>query len=107
MIKGIMALFTSGAIFNPMILLGIVFGILFEVKMTYEQMTEHVYKNYHFYLLALLLAAAYNFVFHKMYCGKDCDRLDMGAMVSNIIFSALKFVASSVLTIAFIEVLAF
>ena len=66
MIKGIVALFTSGAIFNPMILLGIFFGILFDVKMSYEQMIEHIYKNYHFYLLALLLAAAYNFVFHKI-----------------------------------------
>ena len=107
MIKGIVALFTSGAIFNPMILLGIGFGILFEVKMTYEQMMEQVYKNYHFYLLALLLAAAYNFVFHKIYCGEDCDRLDKGAMAGNVIFSALKFVISSVLTIAFIEVLVF
>lgn len=106
MIKGIVALFTSGAIFNPMILLGIFFGILFEIKMTYEQMLEQVYKNYHFYLLALLLAAAYNFVFHKIY--KDGgDVLDKGAMFGNTIFSAFKFVFSSALTIAFIELLAF
>ncbi len=106
MIKGIVALFTSGAIFNPMILLGIFFGILFDVKMSYEQMIEHIYKNYHFYLLALLLAAAYNFVFHRVY-DDGGDRLDKAAMAGNIIFSALKFVVSSALTISFIELLSF
>lgn len=106
MIKGIVALFTSGAIFNPMILLGIFFGILFDVKMSYEQMIEHIYKNYHFYLLALLLAAAYNFVFHRVY-DDGGDKLDKAAMAGNIIFSALKFVVSSALTISFIELLSF
>lgn len=106
MIKGIVALFTSGAIFNPMILLGIFFGILFDVKMSYEQMIEHIYKNYHFYLLALLLAAAYNFVFHRVY-DDGGDKLDKAAMAGNIIFSALKFVISSALTISFIELLVF
>lgn len=106
MIKGIVALFTSGAIFNPMILLGIFFGILFDVKMSYEQMIEHIYKNYRFYLLALLLAAAYNFVFHRVY-DDGGDKLDKAAMAGNIIFSALKFVVSSALTISFIELLSF
>ena len=89
-----------------MILLGIFFGILFDVKMSYEQMIEHIYKNYHFYLLALLLAAAYNFVFHRVY-DDGGDKLDKAAMAGNIIFSALKFVISSALTISFIELLAF
>lgn len=106
MIKGIMALFTSGVIFNPMVLLGVIFGIIFDIKMDYQQMMSQVYKNYHFYLLALILAAVYNILFKKTY-KTGGQVLDIPVMFGHTISSALKFVAASAFTIIFIDMLSF
>lgn len=105
MLKGLAALFSTGVILNPMVLLGILTGLLFAVKLDYEQMSE-IYHNYHFYLLALFLAAFYNIFFKKVYKNGG-RRLDTTAMSVNIIFSTIKFIASNALTIAFVVMIAF
>ena len=53
MIKGIVALFTSGAIFNPMVLLGIICGIGAMVRLD-EEAIRALVTNYHFYLLIVV-----------------------------------------------------
>lgn len=104
MIKGIMALFKSGVIFNPMVLSGVVIGLLMAVKLQYEQVVD-IYKNYHFYLLAVFLAASYNLCFKRVYKGRG-DTLDAKAIVLNTIGSAVKFIFSSVMAVAFVLVIA-
>lgn len=58
MIKGIISLFTSGAIFNPMVLLGILLGVLCDVGLSGEEIKE-LFTDYNLYLLALLVSGLY------------------------------------------------
>ena len=66
MIKGIISLFTSGAIFNPMVLLGILLGVLCDVGLSGEEIKE-LFTDYNLYLLALLVSGLYIFGFKKVY----------------------------------------
>ena len=59
MFKGLKALFTSGAIWNPMVLTGVVFGLWLGIKFDGEQISE-IYQNYRLYLLALIVAAGFS-----------------------------------------------
>ena len=63
------------------------------------------YKNYNFYLLVLLISGLYNFLFKKVYTEKD--DLNWAALTVNTVFSAVKFVFSSLLTISFVTFLSF
>lgn len=103
MIKGIMALFTSGAILNPMVLMGIFSGIMFYRYLTAEQILA-VYMDFRFYLLVVLVAFIYNFLFKKIYQDGGYN-LDIKGTVLNVIGSTLKLILSSVLMISFISML--
>ncbi|MFR8206725.1 MAG: hypothetical protein ACLU99_10735 [Alphaproteobacteria bacterium] len=65
MIKGIISLFTSGAIFNPMVLLGILLGVLCDVGLSGEEIKE-LFTDYNLYLLALLVSGLYIFGFKSI-----------------------------------------
>ena len=103
MIKGIMSLFTSGLIFNPMVLLGILFGICCYIYLTAEQMTD-LFFDYRFYLLGVLLAFLYNFIFKKVYKEGGYE-LDVSATMLNVVGSAFRFFLSSILMISFISMI--
>lgn len=103
MIKGLLALFTSGAILNPMVLLGIFSGIAFYVSLNGDQLTV-LYSDYRLYLLAVLIAFIYNFIFKKVYQSGGMD-LDFSAMLLNVVASSLKLILSSVLMMSFISMI--
>lgn len=103
MIKGLLALFTSGAILNPMVLLGIFSGIAFYVTLNGDQLTL-LYSDYRLYLLAVLIAFSYNFLFKKVYQDGGYN-LDFGATLLNVLGSSLKLILSSVLTMSFISMI--
>lgn len=105
MFKGIAALFSSGVIFNPLVLLGILSGFFFAFKLPPE-VIEDVYKNYHFYLLAALLSFLYNFFFNKTYT-EGGVKIDRSQMILNMIFGTVKFLAANILTISFVSMLSF
>lgn len=105
MFKGIAALFSSGTIWNPMVLIGVIFGIWLGIKFNGDQITV-IYENYRLYVLALIIAAIYNFGFKRIY--KDGgDELDVGAMLGHVVTSILKLVFSSLLAIAFVVLISF
>ena len=89
MIKGILSLFTSGAILNPMVLA--------------EQITA-LFSDYRFYLLGLLIAFVYNFLFKKVY-QEGGYNLDTGATLLNVLGSAFKLFLSGILMISFLSML--
>ena len=105
MIKGIISLFTSGAIFNPMVLLGIFLAIFAMIKMTPAEM-EALFKNYHLYLLVLLISFVYTFTMKKVYKDNGTD-LDFTAMALGVLGGVLKFVLACFLMIAFVVMLSF
>ena len=101
MLKGIQALFTSGILLDPFVLLGLVLGGFFYFNLSYEQVTA-VYFDYRFYALALMLAIVYNFAFRPAY-RRGGLTIDTKRTASNAVLSGLKLVVSSLLMMAFIS----
>ncbi|MDR1695000.1 MAG: hypothetical protein LBR70_07430 [Lactobacillaceae bacterium] len=105
LINGVISLFTSGLIFNPMVLIGIGFSILINTSFSYEEVFE-VYKDYNIYFMAVLIAFTYIFFFKRPYKfgGEEIDYAELSFMVFG---SALRLILSSVLMTSFIAVLFF
>ncbi len=105
MIKGIISLFTSGAILNPMILLGIICSIGSLMRLDAEEI-KALLTNYHFYLLIALVSFGYVFGFKKEYKDGGIE-LNYAAMVFTSIWGIVKFLLAYVLTISFVVMLSF
>lgn len=98
-----MALFRTGIIFDPFVLLGVIMGLATALSKN-KEMYEALYSNNNFYLLILLLAFLYNFFFKKVY-KDDGETVNYGLMVWNILLSLVKFVLSCAFSIVFILML--
>lgn len=103
MFKGLAALFTSGAILNPMVLFGVIFGLFLGIKFDGEQITL-VYQNYRLYVLVVIIATIYNFLFKKVYKSGGYE-LDVWAVIGHSVTSSVKMIISSLLAIAFVVLL--
>lgn len=103
MIRGLLALFRSGVIFDPFVLLGIIMGI-FTAMSPDKESVEAIYKQNSFYLLILLLSFLYNYLVKKVY-KDDGNTPDYLRMAWNIFMSLVKFVLSCALSIIFIMML--
>lgn len=68
MLKGFLALFTTGLIFKPMLLLGGIIGIICYIKLDGAQL-KILYTDWHLYVLFLLIASFYAYFFEKTYFG--------------------------------------
>ena len=66
MIKGILALFRSGLIFNPVVVCGIIFGFIGMTALEDEQFTAY-YSNPCLYILMLMLSVVYVYNFRCIY----------------------------------------
>lgn len=105
LINGIMTLFSSGLILNPMVLLGIAFALYLNTTFSLEDIFE-IYKDFHVYLMAVLIGFIYIYFFKKPYKlgGKEVDYSEMSMMVLG---AAFKLVFSSILMTSFIAILFF
>ena len=103
MIKGILALFRTGIIFDPFVLFGIVMGFVASLSPNKEAI-EIIYKQNSFYLLILLIAFLYHYFLKKVY-KEDGYTLDYVRMTLNILLSLVKFVVSCALSIVFVLML--
>lgn len=66
MLKGFLALFTTGLIFKPMVLLGGIIGIISYIALN-SDVLKLLYTDYHIYALFLLIACLYAYFFKKTY----------------------------------------
>lgn len=105
MIKGIAALFSSGAILNPMVLIGVISGFYFAFSLPNEVVFD-LYKNYHLYLLVLFIAVFYNVFFKKVY-DEGGRKLDIAAMTGNVILSAIKLIFANLMTMSLVSFISF
>lgn len=103
MIKGILALFRTGIIFDPFVLFGIIMGFITALSPNQETM-EILYRQNSFYLLILLLAFLYHYFVKKVFKDDGCTP-DYVRMVFNIVFSVVKFIVSCALSIVFVLML--
>jgi len=100
MIRGIVALFTSGIITNPMVLLGIILGTVLYCCLDGQQIFQ-IYKMPSFYGVAVLLSCIYVLGFRRVYTENgDTDWVETGL---SVLASVFKFVVASILMISFVS----
>jgi hypothetical protein len=105
MIKGIVALFTSGILFKPMVLLGIISGFVFMFGFD-EQARQMLTEVPFLYVAVAVVAVLYTFSWDKVYKegGEEVDWVSTtGLAVWNF---ALYFIALF-LTISFVVLISF
>lgn len=100
MIKGLIALFTSGLIVNPMVLLGIACGSVFYALLDADGIFR-VYKAPSFYGLALIFGCIYILGFRRVY--QENGNTDWNETLLALCGAVFKFLAASLLMISFIS----
>ncbi len=103
MIRGLIALFSSGTILNPMVLLGVLSGFLLKAFLSYGEIFA-LYGNYHFYIGVVFVAFLYGMIFKKVYKKGGLD-LDLGEMGQNLVLDSIRLGISNALAVAFIAML--
>lgn len=101
MLKGLQALFTSGILLDPLVLLGLILGGCFYWGLTGEQIRA-IYFDYRFYALSFIICLIYNFMVRPVYRLGGFG-IDNARTFANVVLSCLKFVLSSLLMMAFIS----
>ena len=105
MFKGLISLFTTGAIFNPLVILGIVSGFWAVIKMHPDAICE-LFGNYHFYLLVAVVAFVYTIIFAKIYKEGGID-IDWGATIGRAVWNFVKYFIAFVLSMSFLVMISF
>lgn len=100
MIKGIIALFTSGILTNPLVLLGIISGSVFYFCFDGSQIFG-IYKKPLFYTLALVVSSFYILYFRRVY--RPSGETDWSETLLAILGGTVKLVFASLLMISFIS----
>ena len=103
MFKGIISLFTSGIIFSPFVLFGIISGSWCYLNMEPNEI-RNLFLTKEFYAAIVVLAVVFVFVFSKRY---DNTRryLDWTAMFGIVVGNVFKFFISFVLVMSFISMI--
>jgi len=99
-IKGIIALFSSGLILAPQVLFGIILGIFFGSRLEIEQIKE-VYEAPAFYLAVFFLVSIYVYLFKLTYKNSRGD-IDWVDNFFRVIGYCLMFFLANLLTLCFI-----
>lgn len=105
MIKGILALFRSKAIMNPMTLIGVIFGISAMNHFKEFDLLYAFYKSAFPYVLFLSISVIYNLLFKKVYTERGRS-IDLQRMIFNILISFIHGVFVSYLTVSFVIMMA-
>ena len=104
MIKGIIALFVSRIILNPMVLLGIAAGFYMMTTMEMSQI-HAMFLNPHFNTGVLILAGIYTLIFKRTFYGNG--KTNWGATLGGIIWSFLTFLFATIMSCLFFMMFSF
>ncbi len=105
MIKGIIALFSSGTIFHPMVWLGVLGGLFLSYRYGFEGIYD-VFRDYNFYLIAVAIAFVYTFAFRIVYKGYS-NTIDWSATFGRFFGHCGMILLSTILSIIFFTTLFF
>ena len=103
MFKGIISLFTSGLIFNPFVLSGIVLGAWCYTSMSPEEIREIFFKD-EYYALVVVASIVYVLSFSRVY-NRGGYSLDWGAMIMKMLANVVRFIISFALVMSFISMI--
>lgn len=105
MFKGLAALFTTGAIFNPLVILGIISGFAAIIKLQPETIRALFY-DYHFYGAIAVVAFLYTVVFAKIYKEGGID-VDWSATLGRAVWNFVKYFIAFILSMSFLVMISF
>jgi len=105
MIKGIIALFSSGTILNPMVWIGVLAGMFLSYRFGIEKIYG-VFYDYNLYLIACCVAFVYTFAFNHVYKGYS-NVIDWLATTRRFFWHWWMLVLSTVLSALFFATLIF
>ena len=105
MIKGILALFRSGLIFNPMVLSGILLGFL-SISALDDTKLKALYTNSGLYILMFLISAVYVYFFKCIYF-EGGYKINYKETILSMIGHFLMFVISFICSMLFVTMLSF
>ena len=105
MIKGLISLFTTGAIFNPLVILGIISGFFAVIKLQPETIRE-LFGDYHFYGVIAVVAVLYTVVVAKIYKEGGIE-IDWPATLGKALWNFVKYFIAFVLSMSFLMMIAF
>lgn len=105
MIKGLIALFTTGAIFNPFVLLGIITGVFAIIKLEPDTI-KALFGYVQFYGIIAFLAVIYTAVFSKVYQDGGIE-IDWRATIGRMVLNFVRYFISFVLSMSFIMMIGF
>ena len=100
MIKGIIALFTSGTLTNPMVLAGILTGSVLYAFFDSNDIFG-VYQSFSFYGMAFLFATVYTIGFRRVYYANG--ETNWNETFLALLGGVFKFVVASLLMMSFIS----
>lgn len=105
MFKGIIALFTSGLFFHPMVLSGIALAVAAMMNLQEAQIYA-VLRTSYIYIGGVVWAFAYTFIFAKTYKEGSAE-VDNFATVLRAISNSVRFLLAFVLTFSFAMMMSF
>ena len=100
MIKGLIALFTSGVIFSPMVLLGIISGAYCVVRLSPEQIRS-LFIDARFYIAVVALSFIYTAFFSRVY-DDGGESVDWMATFIKMIQNTIRYFLAFILSMSFI-----
>ena len=103
MIRGLLALFSSGLIFAPQVLAGILLGLFFGSKLSIDQI-KNIYCNHNFYICVFLFVGIYVFSFKRTYKNSRGD-IDWQDNLLRIIGYCAMFFIANIAAISFVYML--
>ena len=105
MFKGIVALFTSGLFFHPMVLSGIVAAIAAIMKLQNDQIYDILRTSY-LYIGAFVYALLYTFIFAKIY-HEGGEYVNKSATFLKAIGNTIRLLLAFILTFSFAILMSF
>ena len=105
MFKGIIALFTSGVFFHPMVLSGIIAAVAAMVKLQNDEIYTILRASY-LYICGGVLALVYTFCFAKIYKEGGAE-VDVFATFLRAIANTVRFLLAFILTFSFAIMMSF
>ena len=100
MIKGLISLFTSGVIFNPMVLFGVISGAYCILQLEPEQI-RLLFLDSRLYGVVVAVSVIYTVFFSKVY-DEGGDNVDWGATFVRMIWNTVRYFAAFILSMSFI-----
>ncbi|MBE6453282.1 MAG: hypothetical protein E7017_00135 [Alphaproteobacteria bacterium] len=103
MFKGIIALFTSGIIFNPFVMMGIGCGVWAIINLPPEDIRT-LFLDCRLYIIVAIVAVIYTFLFAKIY--KQGGRyIDWNSTMWLAVWNFVRYFISFVLAMSFVTMI--